>query len=133
MLLSAGYSLGGALNRVAARGRGCCARDLERVCRRVRQGLDEVDALREWAAVADVAALHRLVPVLALNREASDLGRLLSEEARSVRHDVHRAQLEAIERRSQQVWVPVTVAALVPGVVFVAIPFVAALRMYAAS
>src|SRR5437879_11349043 len=50
MLLAAGFSLGAALNRVAARGRGNCARDLARVCGRIRQGLSEVDALREWAA-----------------------------------------------------------------------------------
>ena len=49
MLLSAGYSLGAALNRIAPRGRGACGRDLARVCGRIRQGLTEVDALREWA------------------------------------------------------------------------------------
>ena len=57
MLLGAGYSLGGALNRLAAAGSGACAQDLAGVCGRIRQGLSEVDALREWAAVADVDAL----------------------------------------------------------------------------
>jgi hypothetical protein len=83
MLLSAGFSLGAALNRLAARGRGNAARDLARVCGRIRQGLSEIEALREWAALVDVEALDRLLPVLALNREASDLGRLISEEARA--------------------------------------------------
>ena len=49
MLLSAGYSLGAALNRLAVRGKGNCGRDLARVCGRIRQGLSEVDALREWS------------------------------------------------------------------------------------
>lgn len=133
MLLSAGYSLGSALNRLAARGQGACARDLTRVCGRMRQGLSEIDALREWAAVARVDALDRLVPVLALNREASDLGRLLSEEARSIRKDVQRELVETMERRGQQVWVPVTVATLVPGVIFLAIPFIEALRLFSTS
>jgi tight adherence protein C len=35
-----------------------------------------------------------------------------------------------MERRSQQVWIPVTVATLVPGVIFLAVPFVEALRMF---
>src|SRR5206468_1259295 len=52
MVLSSGYSLGAALNRLAARGGGVAARDLARVCGRIRQGLSEVEALREWAAVA---------------------------------------------------------------------------------
>ncbi len=133
MLLSAGYSLTGALNRLAERGTGYAARDLARVCGRIRQGLSEIEALREWATVADVLALHRLVPVLALNREASDLGRLVSEEARAIRRDAHRQLIEIIERRAQQVWIPVTVAALVPGVLFLAAPFMQALRLFSGS
>ena len=133
MLLAAGYSLGGALNRLAARGNGVAAKDLARVCGRIRQGLSEVEALREWATVADVEALTRLLPVLALNREASDLGRLVSEEARAIRRDAHRELIETIERRSQQVWVPVTVAALVPGILFLVVPFMEALRLYSQS
>ena len=133
MLLSAGYSLGGALNRLAVRGKGCCGRDLQRVCGRLRQGVSEIDALREWTALARVDALDRLVAVLALNREAADLGRLIAEEARSIRRDVHRQLIETVERRAQQVWVPVTVATLVPGVIFLAIPFMEAMRLFTAS
>jgi tight adherence protein C len=133
MLLSAGYSLGSALTRLSTRGTGACAEDLQRVIGRVRQGLSEVDALREWAAVAKVDALDRLVPVLALNREASDLGRLISEEARAIRRDVQRELTETMERRSQSVWIPVTVATLVPGVIFLAIPFIEALRLFSGS
>jgi tight adherence protein C len=130
MLLGAGYSLGAALSRVAARGKGACGRDLERVVGRIRQGLTEVEALREWATVADVDALGRLVSVLALNRQAGDLGRLIGEEARSIRRDVHRQLVEVIERRGQQVWIPVTVATLVPGVIFLSVPFIEALRLF---
>ncbi|MGH9179916.1 MAG: type II secretion system F family protein [Acidimicrobiales bacterium] len=133
MLLSAGFSLGAALNRLAARGHGTCAHDLRRVTSRIRQGLSEVDALREWAAVARVEALDRLVPVLALNREAGDLGRLISEEARAIRRDVQRELVETMERRGQQVWIPVTVATLVPGVIFLSIPFIEALSLFSGS
>ncbi|MGH9158324.1 MAG: type II secretion system F family protein [Acidimicrobiales bacterium] len=133
MLLSAGFSLGAGLNRLAARGEGACAEDLRRVTGRVRQGLSEPEALREWAAVARVPALDRLVPVLALDREAGDLGRLISEEARAIRRDVQRTLVETMDRRAQQVWIPVTVATLVPGVVFMAIPFIEALRLFSGS
>ena len=133
MLLSAGYSLGAAVNRLAGRGNGACASDLARVAGRVRQGLSEVEALREWADLAAVPALSRLVPVLALNREASDLGRLVSEEARAIRRDVQRELVATMERRGQEVWIPVTVATLVPGVIFLAIPFIEALRLFGGS
>ncbi len=131
MLLSAGFSLTGALARIATRGRGACAQDLRRVLARMRHGVGDVEALREWAAIADVPALHRLVPVLALNREASDLGRLISEEARAIRRDVQRELVETVEKRGEQVWIPVTVATLLPGVIFMAVPFVDALRVFA--
>ncbi len=130
MLLSAGYSLGGALNRIARRGAGATGTDLRRVVGRIRQGLSEVDALREWAALVEVDAVERLVAVLALNREAGDLGRLISEEARTIRREVQRELIETIERRGQQVWIPVTVATLVPGVLFLAVPFVEALKVF---
>ncbi|MDZ7673929.1 MAG: type II secretion system F family protein [Acidimicrobiales bacterium] len=133
MLLSAGFSLGSALTRLARRGQGASGQDLRRVVVRTRQGMSEVDALGEWAATADLDELSRLVAVLALNREAGDLGRLIAEEARSIRREVQRELIEQIERRSQQVWIPVTVAALVPGAIFIAIPFIEALRAFGVS
>lgn len=133
MLLGAGYSLAAALDRVARRGTGACAADLRRVCTRMRQGLTDTAALDEWAATADVPALHRLVRVLALNRQAADLSRLIADEARSIRRDAQRDLVEAIERRTQMVWIPVTVAALVPGVIFMAVPFVQALSLFSGA
>jgi pilus assembly protein TadC len=130
MLLGAGYSLGAALNRLAERGAGACAMDLTRVGARIRQGLGERPALEEWAALADVDAVHRLVHVLTMNNEATDLSRLVSEEARAVRAEAQRQTLETLERRAQQVWIPVTVATLVPGVLFLAVPFVEAMRLF---
>jgi tight adherence protein C len=133
MLLNAGYSLGAALNRLADRGHGACARDLGGVCGRIRQGLSESDALAEWAAIAKVPALDRVLPVLGRPDVSGDLGRLLSAEARVLRQEAHRERIATIERRAQQVWVPVTVATLVPGVIFLSIPFIEALHRFAGS
>ena len=133
MLLNAGYSLGAALARLSERGHGSAARDLALVVNRVRHGLSEAEALREWAEVARVDAVDRLVSVLSLHTESSDLGRLVSSEARQARRDLHRRTIESIERRAQQVWVPVTVATLVPGVILLAVPFMAALRLFAGA
>jgi tight adherence protein C len=127
-LLGAGYSLGSALDRVATRGQGAAAQDLRRVMARVRHGLPLDLALREWAELARVEAVDRLVAVLAADRDLADLGRLISGEARAIRRDANRRLIELLERRSQQVWVPVTVATLLPGVLFLAIPFRAALQ-----
>jgi len=133
MLLSAGYSLGAALQRLSRRSEGAVAQDLRRVVTRITHGIDENSALREWASTADVPAVGRLVGVLALNRDASDLGHLITQEARAVRAEVHRDLVETIEKRGQQVWIPVTVATLVPGLLFLAVPFTEALRLFAST
>lgn len=128
MLLAAGWSLNAAMHRVAQRGSGAVSRDVRRVTRRVRQGLSDEQALREWQQVAATPSVDRLVSVLVLNREATDLGRLVSDEARAIRREVQRELIETVERRAQQVWIPVTVATLVPGVIFIAIPFIRAME-----
>lgn len=40
---------------------------------------------------------------------------------------MQRELIETMERRQQQVWIPVTIATLVPGVIFIGIPFSGAL------
>lgn len=133
MLLGAGYSLGASLQRVAERSSGACAADLTRVVTRVRHGLSEAAALREWAELAELDAVTRLVGVLALNKESGDLGHLIATEARNVRLELQRGRVEVIERRAQQVWIPVTVATLLPGVIFLAIPFIEAMRLFSTT
>lgn len=131
MLLGAGWSLFGALDRIARRSQGAVAVDLAVVVARIRQGRGEAEALREWADLADVPAVHRLVAVLALERETADLARLITDEARTIRREVQRELVETMARRAQQVWIPVTVATLVPGVLFIAVPFLRAVELFA--
>jgi hypothetical protein len=76
--------------------------------------------------------VEQLVRILVLHHATSDLGRLVGHEAAQIRRDAHRRLVTEVERRNQQVWIPVTVAALVPGVLFLAIPFVDALRAFGA-
>lgn len=130
MLLGSGFSLGAALQRLSRRGTGVIAQDLELVVRRVQHGASEQAALREWADLVDVEAVSRLVSILSLNKEAGDLGNMVATEARTVRAETHRALLESIEKKNQQVWIPVTLAALVPGVILMMIPFISALSEF---
>ena len=133
MLLASGWSTGGALQRLAERGTGVAAEDLAVVVGRVRQGLSEGQALREWRDLVDVPAVDRLVAVLAMQRATTDLGRLLATEATSIRQDHHRRLIEQLDRRAQQVWIPVTIATLIPGAIFLSIPFIEALRLFTGS
>lgn len=130
MLLGSGFSLGAALQRISARGTGVIAQDLAVVVQRIQQGSSENAALREWADIVDVEAVTRVVSILSLNREAGDLGSMVAGEARTIRAEAHRALLESIEKKNQQVWIPVTLAALVPGVILMMIPFISALSEF---
>jgi len=97
---------------------------------RIRQGTSEYEALREWADIVDVEAVGRIVAILSLNKEAGDLGTMVATEARTIRSEAHRGLLESIEKKNQQVWVPVTLAAIVPGVILMMIPFISALNAF---
>lgn len=133
MLLGAGHSVAAALSRLGERGTGPCAADLRHVTRRLQQGVDEADALREWADLRPCPGVVHLVGVLTLAREATDLDRLVEQEAEAIRADAHRELLAVLERRAQQVWVPVTVATLLPGSLLLLVPFLDALRLFAGS
>jgi Flp pilus assembly protein TadB len=133
MLLGAGRSVTAAIAHLGERGHGPCADDLRRIIRRLQQGLDEGEALREWAELRPTPGVVHLVGVLTLAREATDLDRLVEQEAEGIRADAHRELLAALERRSQQVWVPVTVATLLPGSLLLLVPFLDALRLFAGT
>lgn len=127
MLLSAGFSLTAAISRLGERGSGVAASDLRRVTLEIRQGVSESAAFEHWAALSGLESVRRLVRVLGLHSETGDLGSLIAEEAREVRAEAHRDLVATIERRSQLVWIPVTVATLVPGLIFLAVPFYSAM------
>ena len=133
MLLASGRSVSAAIDRIGERGRGPGAADLRRVTRRIQQGIDERDALREWADLRPTVGVTHLVSVLTLAREATDLDRLVDQEAATIRADAHRELLAELERRSQQVWIPVTVATLLPGSLLLLVPFLDALRLFAGA
>lgn len=127
VLLASGLSLGSALERICQRGNGVLAQDLRGVQMAVRQGTSEADALHAWAERVRCEGIDRLVGVLAMHRDAADLGMLLATEARAIRAAAHRRTIESIEQRAQLVWVPVTVATLVPGLILIGVPFVSAM------
>ena len=129
MLLSSGHSLSGAIARIGQRGHGECARGFRTVTRRIGQGLGEVDGAprvrRARSGARGRSAGRRARPQPRGRATSAPSSR---RSARLVRREVHRELVETIERRGQTVWIPVTVATLLPGVIFMAVPFVDAMR-----
>ncbi|MCC5954217.1 MAG: type II secretion system F family protein [Acidimicrobiia bacterium] len=131
LLLASGWSLAGAIDRIGQRAHGLVAAELRSVTARIHHGLATTNALAEWAASSRVDELDRLVRVLSLDNAGTDTSALVSAEASLLRDEAHRRLIEDLERRAQQVWIPVTVAALVPGTALLAVPFVDALSTFA--
>ena len=131
VLMASGMSLGTALDRIAARGNGVAAREIAIAQVQVRRGTAQIDALKAFAERLHSASAERLVGVLSMHRETRDVGPLLATEARSMRESAQRRLIETIERRAQLVWIPVTVATLVPGLILIGIPFVSAMSRIA--
>lgn len=132
-LLYAGRSPTSALAAVAARGRSPLRRDLGRVVDHLRRGGSLEAGLARWAEVSDLGAVRGLARVLALHHRTPDLAALIEREVDAIRDELHRDLLAQLDRRSQQVWIPVTVAALVPGAIFLLVPFFDALRLFGAA
>jgi tight adherence protein C len=132
-LLRAGRSPVVALEQIAGRGSSPLRRDIARVVAAVHRGAGLETALSTWSALSDVDAVHRLVSVLSLHHRTPDLAQLVEAEVDATRAELHRDLLARIDRRAQQVWIPVTVAALVPGAIFLLIPFFDALRLFGAT
>jgi Flp pilus assembly protein TadB len=132
-LLRAGRSPTAALEQVAAGEATPLRTDLIRVVDHLRRGGGLDEALGRWADRSDVDAVHRLTRVLSLHHRTPDLAELMGREVDATRDELHRDLLAEIDRRSQQVWIPVTVAALIPGAIFLLVPFFDALRLFGAT
>jgi Flp pilus assembly protein TadB len=132
-LLQAGRSPTTALEEVADSSGTPLRRDLARVVDHLRRGGGLDEALARWASRSDVDAVHRLTGVLSLHHRTPDLAELLRAEVDAARDELHRDLLALIDRRGQQVWIPVTVAALIPGAIFLLVPFFDALRLFGAT
>lgn len=123
-LMKNGVGIAEACAKVAVHTHSVVASDLGRVAREIAHGVRDEVALQAFADRHDVVAIHRIVAVLDAHRHASDLGGLLAEEVRELRLAAHRDLLALMQQREQQVWIPVTVATLVPGVLLLGVPFV---------
>ncbi len=130
ILLSSGSSVGTALAWVAQRGDGVLAAEFRTMHEHVAHGADQNQALEALGTRLGSERVRRLCLLLSLNHRTSDLGHLVAQEAAVQRREGHRELLADLERRSQQVWIPITLAALVPGSMVLAIPLLDSLRAF---
>ncbi len=131
--LAGGYSLVGALSRIAERSKSPCTEIFEAVARSMRGGGALSDALAAAQEGSSIPSLTRLTKVLEGALYGADLVKAARNEAASQREDLHRRALAEMEKNSQKVWIPITIAALVPGIVLIFVPFVAVMKAVTGS
>jgi len=128
MLVSSGQSVTSAVTRIATSSDSALALELRDALAQTESGTQLKHALQDTARRSDSRAFEQIVQLVASERDTPNLANLLYDQAGSQRQVRHRELIETLDKRAQAVWIPVTVATLVPGVIFLAIPFLSALQ-----
>lgn len=102
--------------------------DIEYLQNLLRSGMDIESSSRVWLDNFQAPAKQRLADLWSTKTTTSEMLTLI-EDLLQWLHSEQRFYLTSeIERRNQLVWIPVTVAVLLPGMIFIAIPLEATLR-----
>ena len=128
--LATGFSLAAALSRLGDQG-GASAPAFAMISNGVRSGMSAAEAAAEAARRWPGPAMGRLATLLEGGAGGADMVKAARSAAAGLRAEAHRAALASMEKDSQKIWIPITIAALVPGVVMIFVPFVAVLRSVA--
>ena len=126
--LAGGYSLVGAITRVAERTKSPCAEIFEIIARGLKGGAEISVAVGQARELFEAPSLGRLANVLEGALYGADLVKAARSEAAAQRAAIHRLALAEMEKNSQKIWIPITIAALVPGIVLIFVPFVAVMK-----
>lgn len=94
----------------------------------LRSGLDTESAASFWIEQSDSKSKRRLLDLITAKTTAAESLKLMELILKQLRQEKRFSTLAEIERRNQLVWIPVTIAVLLPGMIFIAIPLEAALR-----
>ncbi|TAN20543.1 MAG: hypothetical protein EPN30_10060 [Actinomycetota bacterium] len=103
-------------------------RDIASLQGLVKSGLDLESAAAYWIEEFDAPAKRQLADLLLARTTTSETLTLMAGLVQQLRSEQNFSLIATIEKRNQLVWIPVTIAVLVPGMIFIAIPLEATLR-----
>lgn len=89
----------------------------------LQSGISLNDVLEGCYQRFPTESVRRITNLLAGGASGGDLVRVTREEAANQRSSRHLGALAKMEKVTQSVWIPITVAALLPGIAIVFIPF----------
>jgi Flp pilus assembly protein TadB len=91
------------------------------------------EELLKLAHVIDIPNFERFAELIHLHINTPELGQLLHAELVTLRRNRHLQLIETLEIRSQLVWIPVSIAILIPGTILLAIPLINSLKFFSAG
>lgn len=128
--VASGLSIQSALDRYPKTIKGPWSVPSLRISAEIRRGANPGRAMGLVVAQYRLDDFGHLIRLLEANYSSPELPALLDEQSRSLRRRQQLELTEKLSKRAQAVWIPVSVAALVPGIIFVMIPFVSALHAF---
>ncbi len=119
---------GNSLQSSIVRTDGITNKDILSLQNLIRSGMALESATSYWIDEFDTPSKRRAADLLLAKTTTSETLALLTGLIIQLRNEQRFALIAEIERRNQLVWIPVTIAVLVPGMIFIAIPLEATLR-----
>lgn len=133
ILVNSGRSVNSALRRVAQDDAHPWSPHLRNVLSAADRGGIVGEELVKLANVVDVPNFERFAELVRLHVNTPELGQLLHAELSTLRRNRHLKLVETLEIRSQLVWIPVSIAILIPGTILLAIPLINSLKFFSAG
>lgn len=119
---------GRSLHAALSGAKGVLNKDVSLLQVLARSGMDLDMAVGYWIEDFDTNTKKRVGDLLLTRASTSETISLTLGLIQQLKNEQRFALIASIERRNQLVWIPVTIAVLVPGMIFIAIPLEATLR-----
>jgi Flp pilus assembly protein TadB len=130
MLVGSGRSLTGSFEQLSKDRQGPWTPWLVDIHTHLQQGHGLADELSTISALLHLDEIDRLVEVVSVHSLTAELPWLLSNEMEVLQRRRRLQLTETLEKRSQLVWIPVSVAILIPGTLLLVIPLISALKFF---
>ncbi len=97
----------------------------------ISNGLDLRTAVLPTVIVFELSRLKLLIEMTKDTRLTSEIPQIVRSISMSIKDEIHREHLTTIEKRTQLVWIPVSIAVLIPGSLLLLIPLFNSLKLLA--
>lgn len=123
-----GITGGNSLQKALTSANNLGNQDIEHLQNLLRSGMDIERSSKLWLDDFQTPAKQRLADLWSTKTTTSEMLALIENLLQWLNSEQRFFLTSEIERRNQLVWIPVTVAVLLPGMIFIAIPLEATLK-----